>query len=263
LIIDKHPYYDEAYRWLPENHLLRFQLSRNSVPQESIPLNKITERLKKGRKDNSIYFRAKPGFKTSEYVRTEGSLSHNSNLNYTNRNHPIQRNGLYRVPLIMGHIRNLIYFLQLVNDPMHILSNIIDGILSALNGDCISPFNLKNKYIQFFDSLCSSLVLPSQYSIPNSPLSKSCHTKSGDKFTLCSEIFIFLLSSTLTPTHDSVHPSQASLYGLVISLHRLMSSKHTIKSLDELEQQLAFHIALLQYRDEFKTFKFINFHLGK
>lgn len=115
----------------------------------------------------------------------------------------------------------------------------------------------------FFDRLCSSMTFCSNYVVPYCPLEKSSHTKSGDKFTLCSEVFIFLLSSTITEQCPGFTHYLAALYGLVLCLQRLMSTTHTLASLDTLEQDIAYFVTLLQLRDTYKTFSFINFHLSR
>lgn len=143
MFIDKHPYYDQAYRFLEENHTLRFHLARDSMPEDELPKHGVTRRLKKKRNEtNSIFFLERPELKSNDYILKEGSISHNSILNIQRQNHPSHKNAIYRVPLLMKHIEYLIYYLQLINDPMHIISNAIDAILLALKGTNMGPFKL-------------------------------------------------------------------------------------------------------------------------
>jgi hypothetical protein len=88
-------------------------------------------------------------------------------------------NGIYRVPLILVWLgAAFLYWKQFTNDPMHIISNILDAIINALEGEGLtSPFTLSKKMRDFFDGLGGELRLPSQYSIPRRIIANRSHVK--------------------------------------------------------------------------------------
>ena len=206
------------------------------------------------------YYEARPELITSDFVYREGKLSDNY-IKKKKSVDPSIENGMHSVPLIMFWLSSMTYWLQIVNDPMHVIQNVLDYILNALQGEGLeSPFTLNNKLRSFFDRLGAQLMTPSQYSLPSFILENRSHLKTGDKFSLCSEIFIFLLSSTRTQSCKNYHAGRwFSLFGLILCLQRLMCGSHTIASLDKLETDLSFYICLLQALDKTKTFRFINF----
>jgi hypothetical protein len=261
-----HPLYDCAYRFLEEDNELRLCLAKDLVdldylkPGQSRPYQCRRRVLVRRDNDNQSFYEGPPEMKTREEVIEHGNEAHGSWLHKDNDNHPSKLSGIYSTPLIFNYLTFFKYW-QFGNDPMHINSNCMDGVTCSL-GEHPGPFLLSKDLRIFFDRLGSSLKMPSQYSIPNYIIQKDSNTKSGDKFTLCSEIFIFLYSSTVTRVCPGYHNRMAALFGFVLCLHRTMCSSHTQASLDELQRDIVYFITVLQLYDPNKTFSFINFHLS-
>jgi len=261
--VKQHPWYDCAYLFLPEDHWLRVVLAKDKFDEDKPPVPiKNPERF---RDVDLNYYNRRPELISSDHVRLEGKLSDNY-VAKKNTMHPSMQNGLHAVPLIMFWLTVFSYWLQIINDPMHIIQNVLDYILDALHGEGLqSSFTLNSKLRLYFDKLGAELMTPSQYRIPSFLLENRSHLKTGDKFSLCSEILIFMLSSTRTPSwKNSKHNAGRwfALFGLILCLNRLMCSSHTVESLEKLEIDLSFYITLLQALDKTKTFRFINFHLS-
>ena len=164
--VKQHPWYDCAYRFLPNDHWLRILLAKNKFHEADekppVPL-KNHARI---RDEDMSYYQARPELLTSEFVLFEGSKS-DKYVKKRNTVDPSIENGMYAVPLIMFWLTAIIYWLQILNDPMHIIQNVLDYILDALHGEGLqSSFTLSAKLRTFFDRLRGQLMKPSQYRIP-------------------------------------------------------------------------------------------------
>jgi hypothetical protein len=240
-----HPFYDDAFRFLDENPFLRFSFANELIDDEYIP-GQVPEQFTRYKKncckharDNQKYYAAKPKMKTDELVQQLGDESQSSSELFGKK-------GIYSVPLTYEYIQSFNYW-QFENDPMHIISNSLDYILNAIHGDngnFNGSFILSKKLRTYFDELGSQIKMPSRYRIPYVIIRKKSISpiKTADKFTLCSELFVFLYSSTITRDCPGFHPRMAALHGFVICLHRLISGSFTEDSLKSLEQDLALYI---------------------
>lgn len=172
--VKQHPFYDDAFEFLPDDHWLRYHLAKDLLSSEEVPEEQSD--ADEYEDNDGKYYNERPELIDLELSKKEGTISHN----FAGRgDHPAMINGIYRVPLILVWLgAAFLYWKQFTNDPMHIISNILDAIITALEGEGLTnPFTLSKKMRDFFDGLGGELRLPSQYSIPRRIIANRSHVK--------------------------------------------------------------------------------------